>query len=709
MTRTPRFTGVWKRGFTSSQRLASHSVSPTNGGSTTATPISCPLGLDEQIDIATIGGGTRQETWTYPGASDCRFCHNGNASYILGVKPWQLNGDFTYPLTGRTANQLETLGALGWFDNSYRADLIPWLLQSHNVAETQANLTDRVRSYLDSNCSQCHQPGGVRAFFDARITTPLAQQGLIFGDVETNYGDDLNRVIRPGDPDRSILLRRMGSVAEIKMPPIAKHIVDQPAIQLVTDWINSLGTGPLVTLTGPLSTFPGSFEINVHFTQAVTGLSSADFNLLGGTATSLTGSGADYVLTVNTANLTRVSITLPAGSAQNAGDAGNYASAPYLQTVTEPQPAQPASLLAWYHLDETSGSVARDTAGSSVNNGTLAGTTLPAWSAAKFDGGLTFNGAGRVEVPNSVGNDFTISFWMKSNQVFPRSDSAASGSALVFADMPGNAADFLISGTKSSTASGSKYRISVMTGTPTAAATQIHGTSSVNNNQWNHIAVTRAKASGEVKIYVNGALERTAVGTTATLNANPIISLGANPGATATSYNGSLDEIQFYNRVLAQAEVTSLLNGPPPPQPATLEAPSLAYDAWTQAWFPGLTHLQGPQTAELDFDRDGITNFGEFAFGASPMASDFVTVPIRQDTSTGAMFVSYAALKDKSASRYKLMVSSDMLRWTDAAAGIIASSAVPIAGTDYETVTVTYQPPAGTGGKQFFSIQASQQ
>ena len=58
-----------------------------------------PAGLDEQIDIATVGGGTRQETWTYPGHSDCRFCHNGNADYILGVKHWQLNVDMTYPLT----------------------------------------------------------------------------------------------------------------------------------------------------------------------------------------------------------------------------------------------------------------------------------------------------------------------------------------------------------------------------------------------------------------------------------------------------------------------------------------------------------------------------------------------------------------------------------------------------------------------------------
>ncbi|MES2438693.1 MAG: PQQ-dependent sugar dehydrogenase [Verrucomicrobiota bacterium] len=667
-----------------------------------------PAGLDEQIDIATIGGGVRQETWTYPGRSDCRFCHNGNADHVLGVKTQQLNGDMTYPLTGRTANQLETLGALGWFDNSYRADLVPWMLKSHNVAETTASLTDRVRSYIDSNCSQCHQPGGVRAFFDARLTTPLAQQGLIYGEIETTYGDDLNRVIRPGDPDRSIMLRRLASTAEIKMPPIAKHIVDQPALQLFTDWIHSLGTGPLVTLSGPATTTAGLFLVNVHFTQEVTGLTVDDFDILGGTAAGLTGSGADYVLSVNTSNVDLVKITLPEGAAKNAGNAGNYVSSTYSQTVVEPAGADPAGLLAWYRLDDGTGSVAKDTSVAGGYHGTLVGATLPVWSAGNFGAALTFNNSNRVEIPNVVGDDFSFSFWMKTTQIFPRTEFGYLGASLFFCDTPGNASDFIIAGTRSSSASGSRNRITVMTGVSTATvAIQNHGTTPVNNGEWNHIVVTRAKTTGEVKIYINGTLDRTGTGSTTTLTSNPVISIGSYPGTPAASYVGGLDEIQIYNRVLAPSEVTALLAGPPPPPEPTLVAASTAYDDWTKAWFPGIYHLQGDGTAGLDSDRDGITNFGEFAYGVNPQVHDFVRVPVSRASPAGPVVLSYVARKDKSAADYTVMVSDDLLGWTDATPNITSSSSVPVAGTDYETVTVTYSPPPGVGEHQFFRIRAA--
>ena len=106
-------------------------------------------------------------------------CHNVNADYVLGVKTWQLNGDYTYPGM-QTDNQLNTWRHLGVFGNAFEPEDISTFLQSAGISDTLATLETRVRSYLDSNCSHCHQPNGVASAFDARFSTPLTNQNMIW-------------------------------------------------------------------------------------------------------------------------------------------------------------------------------------------------------------------------------------------------------------------------------------------------------------------------------------------------------------------------------------------------------------------------------------------------------------------------------------------------------------------------------------------------
>lgn len=66
-------------------------------------------------------------------------------------------------------------------------------------------------------------------------------------DAEPTHGDlgHLDaRVVTPGDPGASVLLRRMQDLGAHRMPPLATRVVDEGAVAVVGDWIESLTECP---------------------------------------------------------------------------------------------------------------------------------------------------------------------------------------------------------------------------------------------------------------------------------------------------------------------------------------------------------------------------------------------------------------------------------------------------------------------------------
>ncbi len=75
----------------------------------------------------------------------------------------------------------------------------------------------------------------------------------------------------------------------------------------------------------------------------------------------------------------------------------------------------------------------------------------------------------------------------------------------------------------------------------------------IETGNWYHIAVV-GKASGDMDIYINGVLDSSASGLSATTKPEAII-IGADTGTELACFKGIIDEVAIFNRALADSEI----------------------------------------------------------------------------------------------------------------------------------------------------------
>jgi hypothetical protein len=214
-----------------------------NDAQTDATLV--PMGGATQVFQVTENGVIRDQTWTFPARLDCQTCHNSVGGPILSFSTRQMNRP------GRDGtNQIVALARAGYLDVSSvpEPSSLPALVDATDVTQP---LEQRVRSYLDVNCSQCHRPGTSEAGafdllldpgqFDTRATTPLSLAGIIDGALRFGVADPSHRVVVAGDAARSQLLSRMATRGPARMPPLATAERDLGAEALIAEWIAALG------------------------------------------------------------------------------------------------------------------------------------------------------------------------------------------------------------------------------------------------------------------------------------------------------------------------------------------------------------------------------------------------------------------------------------------------------------------------------------
>ncbi|WP_367871191.1 PQQ-dependent sugar dehydrogenase [Luteolibacter sp. Populi] len=284
-------------------------------------------GAEENFTYTASGGGTEQRTWSYPSRGDCMICHNDVSGQALGVRTATFNSKFHYPSTGRTANQLETFNALGAFNVTLTASQMENGTESRPLTDETAPLEHRIRSYLATNCSHCHQPGGSGEGYDARLGTPLELQNIING-IPERYealGPD-GRYIKPGDTAHSAILVRAAAVHNgDAMPPLAKNLAHTAGIAALQSYISGLDPAEFVVPAAPKARYVRVKSINGNRNFAAI----REFQVLDGKG-----------VVIPFGQLTIKDVDLEAGSntASKIID-GSTSSANFWQTPSSPAPA----------------------------------------------------------------------------------------------------------------------------------------------------------------------------------------------------------------------------------------------------------------------------------------------------------------------------------------------------------------------------------
>jgi hypothetical protein len=211
--------------------------------------------------------------------------------------------------------------------------------------------------------------------------------------------------------------------------------------------------------------------------------------------------------------------------------------------------ADPSGLARW-PLDETSGLVAPDVAG--TNDGTLVGGPIWQPGAGRIGGALLFDGAndlvdiGTLDIP--AGNGMTVAMWIKPSALSssPRLISKATGT--------GEQDHYWMVSLSSATA----LRFRLKAGGTTSTLITVGNLIVVD--EWYHVACTYDQS--QMRIYGNGVLI-TSVPKTGALDTNPAVgaAIGNQPtGAGSDPFPGMIDDVRLYQRALNDVEVAILAN-----------------------------------------------------------------------------------------------------------------------------------------------------
>ncbi|MBT6020128.1 Ig-like domain-containing protein [Planktomarina temperata] len=116
------------------------------------------------------------------------------------------------------------------------------------------------------------------------------------------------------DPNATVVVNNGNPIAlAVGANPILVEVTAQDGTTKITYAVTVTRAAALqAVIAGPITPVSGPFSVVITFSQPVTQFTMADVTVVNGTATTMTGSGTTYTLTVSPTSASNVSIFLPA-------------------------------------------------------------------------------------------------------------------------------------------------------------------------------------------------------------------------------------------------------------------------------------------------------------------------------------------------------------------------------------------------------------
>lgn len=188
------------------------------------------------------GATARRFVYSVPNQNQCAGCHvqdfRTRAVIPIGLKARHLDRSFAGE--GGEINQLRRLVALG-----YLAGVAQPVPHNADWQDPHADDAAKARSYLDINCSHCHNATGAARtsglWLDAKTADPRVR-GMCKPPVAAGRGTgDRPFDVVPGHPETSILAYRLQSDDPGEMmPELGRSLVHQEGVALILRYIKQL-------------------------------------------------------------------------------------------------------------------------------------------------------------------------------------------------------------------------------------------------------------------------------------------------------------------------------------------------------------------------------------------------------------------------------------------------------------------------------------